>query len=161
VGEHVGRGRRVVCRTQRGLEVGVVLREPDANTPVGPVDGTLLRRVTPEDELLLARLERDRDQAFVDCTELLRQRQLDVTLVDVEHLFDGSTLLFYYLGEVSSQVNALTQELAERYAATVKFHEFAATLQHGCGPDCGTTAAGSCGDECSGCAVAAACRSSS
>src|SRR5262245_60813104 len=96
IGQRVARGGRVVCRTSRSLQIGVGLHEPDSNAPYVPADGALLRRVTPEDELLLARLERDRERAFADCAELLRQRQLEVTLVDVEHLFDGSTLLFYF-----------------------------------------------------------------
>jgi cell fate regulator YaaT (PSP1 superfamily) len=157
MGERVRRGGRVVCRTDRGLEVGVVLSEPEPKSSHVPADGTLLRRLTVEDELLLARLERDRERAFTDCVELLRQHELDVTLVDVEHLFDGSTLLFYFLGAVPSEVDALTGELAERYATTVRFHEFASTLEHGCGPDCGSEDAGGC-DSCQGCAVAAACR---
>jgi cell fate regulator YaaT (PSP1 superfamily) len=154
----MGRGRRVICRTARGLEVGVVLREPQADDPPGPADGTLLRHVTPEDDLLLARLHRDRELAFSECAELLCQRGLDVILVDVEHLFDGSTLLFYFLGEVSPEIDGLTGELAERYATTVKFREFATALEQGCGPDCGTGAANGCDSGCSGCAVASACR---
>jgi cell fate regulator YaaT (PSP1 superfamily) len=156
-GEVVARGVRVVCRTRRGLEIGVVMREPAADEPAGDADGTLLRRVTPEDDLLLARLERDRERAFTRCARLLDERRLGVTLVDVEHLFDGRSLYFYFLGNVTPQVDALTHELAETYETTVRFRQFADTLQHGCGPSCGTEAASGCGGGCSGCAVAGAC----
>lgn len=156
-GEVVERGKRVVCRTRRGLELGVVLQGPHELHPSSEPDGVLLRRLTPEDDLLLARLERHRERAFANCTELLRQRGLPVTLVDVEHLFDGRSLYFYFLGDVTPAVDKLTQELAETYAATVQFRQFADALQRGCGPDCGTSAAEGCGSGCSSCAVAAAC----
>jgi cell fate regulator YaaT (PSP1 superfamily) len=157
-GEVVGRGLRVVCRTPRGLEIGTVLREPSADDRRGGIDGTLLRRMTPEDELLQVRLERDRERAFARCARLLDERKLGATLVDVEHLFDGRSLFFYFLGEITEEVEALTQELAETYETTVRLRQFAHALQHGCGPGCGSdAAAGGCGTACSGCAVAGAC----
>ena len=156
-GEIVRRGHRVVCRTRRGLEIGVVLGDSGSEAPAGDPDGLLLRRVTPEDDLLLARLERDRERAFAQCTELLSQRGMAVTLVDVEHLFDGRSLFFYFLGNVTPEVDALTHELAQTYEATVQFRQFADALERGCGPDCGTESASGCGTGCASCAVASAC----
>src|SRR5437867_11011942 len=57
------RGARVVCRTARGLEVGEVLSPADAAADQ-PCDGTLLRRVTVEDDLLIVRLAKNRDEAY-------------------------------------------------------------------------------------------------
>ena len=124
-------------------------------------DGLLLRRVTVEDELLLARLDRRRDEAFQACVTLLERRGLLAVLVDVEHLFDGKSLYFYFLGEVSPEVESVTAELAAVYEAEVQFEQFAETLSEGCGPDCGTdAAAGGCGPQgCVSCAVAEACGS--
>jgi cell fate regulator YaaT (PSP1 superfamily) len=157
-GEVVERGKRVICRTRRGLELGVVLQGPKSDDAPGSADGVLLRRVTVEDDLLLARLERDRERAFAGCTRLLNQRRLPVTLVDVEHLFDGRSLFFYFLGEVTPEVEALTHELAATYETTVQFRQFADALERGCGPGCGTEASAGCGSGCSSCAVAAACQ---
>jgi cell fate regulator YaaT (PSP1 superfamily) len=152
------RGARVVCRTSRGLEVGEVLAY--ACDRRGEPDGTLLRQVTVADELLLARLQRHQQQAFRACQQLLSERGLAAVLVDVEHLFDGRSLYFYFLGEPAAELNELTAELAERYSVAVQFQRFAETLATGCGPDCGTERAGGgkCGDGgCAGCAASAAC----
>ena len=61
---HPPRGTRVVCRTRRGLEVGEVLGISGPNPRDDPVDGNLLRPITPEDDLLLERLERHREEAY-------------------------------------------------------------------------------------------------
>lgn len=159
-GEIYSRGRRVVVRTVRGLETGEVLAEPRGWQDSADADGELLRLMTTEDELLAARMHRRRDEAFDACSELLRDRGLAATLVDVEHLFDGQGLYFYFLGEVTPAVEACTSELAETYEATVKFRQFTDTLLEGCGPGCGTEAAagqGGC-SSCSTCAVATACK---
>jgi hypothetical protein len=116
--------------------------------------------VTAADELLLERLERHKQQAFQACRQLLDQRGIDAVLVDVEHLFDGRSLYFYFLGEQPPELERLTEELAEVYDAEVQFRRFARTLADGCGPDCGTERAegGGCGDGgCASCSVSSAC----
>ncbi len=154
---HHKRQTRVICRTDRGLEVGTVLAMDDsANRSDGA--GDLLRRVTPEDDLLINRIERFRDRAFEACRLLIENRGIQATLVDVEHLFDGQSVFFYFLGDVPAELESLTSELAQAYEAKVKFRKFADTLANGCGPDCGTGIG--CGSEaCQSCGVRTACKS--
>jgi cell fate regulator YaaT (PSP1 superfamily) len=154
------RGSRVVCRTSRGLEVGEVLAPAGDDGSLAGSDGSLLRGMTPEDHLLLARLERDKDEAYAACQTLLAERGVAAVLMDVEHLFDGRSLYFYFLGEVTPELEAITQELADAYETRVQFRKFADTLTAGCGPACGTEEAtgGGCGDGgCSSCSMATAC----
>ena len=150
------RGARVICRTDRGLEVGQVLAPDKRIAEVDP-DGTLLRGVTVEDELLLARLEKHRDQAYSACVETLSERQLSPILVDVEHLFDGRTVYFYFLGEITSEIEALTREWAEVYERKIQLRKFSETLVKGCGPGCGTEDASGCSSVCAGCSVGELC----
>jgi cell fate regulator YaaT (PSP1 superfamily) len=175
------RHSRVVLRTSRGLELGEVLAPPDGvddgdvvddseehalarlntgqvvESPVG--DGSILRGVTPQDDLLAARIEKHRLAAFMACERRIQQLGLPVALMDVEHLFDGRSLWFYFLGEITPEVAALTAELTELYETKVQFRRFAETLSAGCGPSCGTADAsgGGCQSCGSGCAVAGAC----
>ena len=154
------RGTQVVCRTERGLEIGSVLKPLHEADTESDCDGELLRQVTPDDRLIINRIDRFRDRAFNACQGLLAERGLQATLVDVGHLFDGQSLYFYFLGEVSEQVNQLTAELAEAYEAKVKFRKFSQTLAEGCGPECGTKEGGGCGTSgCGSCPVRTACKS--
>jgi len=157
------RHARVVLRSSRGLELGEVLSTPDASDPVADpmaeADGQILRRMTVEDNLLEARLEKHRHKAFTACSELLEQHNVDAVLMEVEHLFDGQGLYFYFLGDVPAEAEKLTGKLAETYEANVEFRQFSETLTEGCGPGCGTEAAmgqGGCAS-CTSCSVASAC----
>jgi hypothetical protein len=154
------RGQRVIVRTDRGLEVGEVLA-PTEEVHRRLADGVILRRMTVEDELLQARLCRNRDEAYAACTQRLREKGLDVLLLDVEHLFDGQSLYFYFLGPVTPEVEALSAELAEVYEAQVGYGRFVEAATAGCGPGCGTpeAAARACGSCASGCSLAGYCRS--
>jgi cell fate regulator YaaT (PSP1 superfamily) len=154
------RHTRVIVRTRRGLEIGSVLAEPDEREDARAFgDGDILRGMTVEDELLEARLEQHRHDAFEACSALLAENKLPATLVDVEHLFDGQGLFFYFLGEVPPAIESYTHRLAEAYETKVQFRKFTETLIEGCGPGCGTEEAkgqGGC-DSCVSCAVAGAC----
>ncbi len=152
------RGARVVCRTDRGLEVGEVLSSVGRGSSA--TDGSLLRAVTVEDELVLARIQQRRDTAFAACQTLLAARQIPATLIDVEHLFDGQSLFFYFLGPPSAELDILTGELAETYEARVRFREYTAAVTDGCGPGCGTEDAtgGGCGSGgCGSCSMSSYC----
>ncbi|MBX7167882.1 MAG: hypothetical protein K1X74_16230 [Pirellulales bacterium] len=160
---HYPRGSRVVLRTARGLELGEVLAPPErAADNEAPGDGVILRGVTPADDLLALRLQRNRAAAIEACEAAIRERQLPVSLVDAEPLFDGRTLVFYFLGEPSAELDQLTERLAEVYEGQVQFRRFAEAVNTGCGPGCGTTAAtggcGNCAEQ--GCTIASACAAS-
>lgn len=154
------RRSRVIVRTRRGLEIGEVLAVPDDREEMRTfADGEILRGMTVQDELLHARLEKHRQEAYAACAALLKQNGTGGVLVDVEHLFDGQGLFFYFLGDVPPALEAYTERLAEAYETKVQFRKFTETLIEGCGPGCGTEEVkgrGGC-DTCSSCAVAGAC----
>jgi cell fate regulator YaaT (PSP1 superfamily) len=154
------RRSRVVVRTKRGLEIGDVLAPPDDRDENRAfADGEILRGMTVQDDLLQARLEKHRQEAYAACAQMLSSSGNSAVLVDVEHLFDGQGLFFYFLGDVTPQLEAYTERLADTYEAKVQFRKFTETLIEGCGPGCGTDEVkgrGGC-DTCSSCAVAGAC----
>jgi cell fate regulator YaaT (PSP1 superfamily) len=151
------RASRVIVRTNRGLEIGEVLITAEEMAVRGTTDGSILRGMTVEDELLVARLEKNRQKALDACTAKLAEQGIAATLFDVEHLFDGRSLFFYFLGEITPQIEAITAELAEVYDAAAEFRKFSETLATGCGPGCGTDeGAGHAGGGCTLCATACA-----
>ena len=152
---------RVIVRTDRGLEIGEVLAdlEQSPRPHTRHLDGWILRGMTVEDQLLEARLQQNRDAAYRSCATMLADRNLPVTLMDVEHLFDGQGLYFYFLGDAAPDLDDITDELARVYESKVNFRKFTEAVTQGCGPGCGTESASgsgctSCGD---GCALADAC----
>lgn len=159
------RDAHVICRTSRGLEQGRVMCDLDSVSDdmqrawQDEPAGNLLRKVTPDDLRILERLERYRDRAFEACQRLIRERELPGVLVDVEHLFDGQSVFFYFLGEVDPRLEQLTEELGETYQRRVRFRKFAQALAEGCGPDCGTSSKGCGSGGCGSCALSGACGS--
>ncbi len=154
---HFRRGTRVICRSDRGLEIGTVLTASRETTSMRKHDGTILRKAAVEDELLWTRIEKNRSSAYQECQRLLDERDVAAALIDIELLFDGRSIYFYFLGTVTPEVEQLTAELAQVYEARVQLRQFTDALTQGCGPGCGTEEAAGCGAGCGSCAIAGAC----
>ncbi|MGY8768409.1 MAG: PSP1 C-terminal domain-containing protein [Pirellulales bacterium] len=154
------RGMQVICRTSRGTEIGNVL-SPVNQSREGESDRSILRGVTVEDHLLISRLDKNKQEAFAACQTELVNRKLEATLIETEQLFDGQSIYFYFLGEVSAEVEQVTQELAKTYDSVAGISQFSDILATGCGPDCGTEDGSGCGDSCISCSISSACKTSS
>ena len=104
--ENYRRGERVVCRTARGIEVGVTLgpAELPGDVTEDMADGRLLRKMTAEDELLWGHLQQLGSDAHRSCIEWLDAQGVAATLVEVEPLLDGRTLYFHFLSDVAPEV---------------------------------------------------------
>lgn len=151
------RGSRVVLRTRRGLEVGDVLSPIEQAS--GYADGVLLRGVTVEDDLLLARLDRKKAEALDVCQQWLERQGMPAVLLDAEPMLDGSRVFFHFLGEVPEGFDALSDALTDEFRQATGIDKFTETLEHGCGPGCGTDDAenGCKTGSCNTCAVLHAC----
>lgn len=176
--EALQRGQRVVCRTLRGIEVGQVLcptamanrfLSPGALTSEGQqpdedwFDGRILRRMTPEDELLWGHLQQLAGATLDECESWLQQSSRAVTLLEVEPLLDGKTLYFHFLEQVDRDLELQLDVFVQVYERKVRESQFARLLEHGCGPGCGTSqAVNGCGSRggCSVCKIANACKAS-
>lgn len=150
-------GRRVIARTTRGVELACVVgpcRTPSAT----PLSTQVLRPTTDEDELLIRRLDRHKRRAVESCRAALRDAGSPVTLLDVDQLFDGGTLVMHFLGEVDQRAREITAAVASQYESVVQTRHFAKLISDGCGPDCGTEQGGGCSGGCGSCATGCAVR---
>lgn len=119
-------GTRVVCRTPRGLEVGEVLCAATESTLAhlhDPQLGAILREVTPHDENELAHLEQLNAHEFTTCQQNIDALDLQMQLVDVEHLFGGERIVVYYLAEKRVDFRQLVRQLASQFQTRVEMRQ--------------------------------------
>jgi cell fate regulator YaaT (PSP1 superfamily) len=152
-------GRRVIARTTRGVELGHVVG-PCRTHGKAQLVTQVLRPTTQEDELLIRRLDRHKRRAVQSCRAALRDAGSPVTLLDVDQLFDGGTLVMHFLGDVDQQAREITDAVASQYESIVQTRHFAKLISDGCGPDCGTKLGGGCSGSCGSCAVGCSVRAS-
>jgi cell fate regulator YaaT (PSP1 superfamily) len=121
------RGGQVIVRSDRGLEAGEVLCPATDRTRefLGATEakGHILRETTDQDRQKIDELRLQERDEFRGCQELIAQRKLPMQLVDVEHLFGGERLLFYYLSESRVDFRDLVKALAGRFRVRIEMRQ--------------------------------------
>jgi hypothetical protein len=159
----LSRGERVVVRTSRGLELGVVLcraRGGHSRALEHIPAGQLLRRVTGEDEQTIARSQALAQLVFSDSRRLCAELDLPLEILDVEVLADCSKAILHYLNSTACNAEPMLAALARNHGISVLLENLTMPAvvdasDGGCGkPDCGRGEGGcsSCGSGgCSSC----------
>jgi cell fate regulator YaaT (PSP1 superfamily) len=120
------RGSDVIVRTDRGQEVGHVLCPTDPRAVqllVDPTHGQILRPLTDEDRQRIERLKERQRTDFEVGARLVGQRRLQMELVDVEHLFGGERIVFYFLAEKRVDFRELVKDLARELQTRIELRQ--------------------------------------
>jgi cell fate regulator YaaT (PSP1 superfamily) len=124
--QEYARGFEVVVRTQRGLELGQVLcpSDPRAMELISePTSGRILRPLNERDQAERSRLQEQEQEEMRTCKEMVAARRLQMELVDVEHLFGGERIIFYFLAEKRVDFRELVKDLARQYHTRIEMRQ--------------------------------------
>src|SRR5437660_1615338 len=116
----------VVVRTERGLELGQVLCEAAPRAVqmlVEPTKGRVVRPLTGEDRAERDRLCAAEEGELETCGRFVAERRLQMELVDVEHLFGGERIIFYFLAEKRVDFRDLVKDLARQYQTRIEMRQ--------------------------------------
>lgn len=120
------RGSDVVVRTDRGHEVGQVLC-PSVPLAVAqlvePTHGQIIRELSREDRERLERLREQQRTDYEAGARLIGARRLQMELVDVERLFGGERIIFYFLAEKRVDFRELVKDLARELQARIELRQ--------------------------------------
>jgi cell fate regulator YaaT (PSP1 superfamily) len=120
------RGQRVVVRSERGQEIGDVLCEASPRAVellTEPTHGQILRPLSLEDEQRAEQSRQRQNRAFDACRALIAERKLQMELVDVEQLFGGERLVFYFLAEKRVDFRELVKDLAREFQTRIEMRQ--------------------------------------
>ena len=121
----VDRGDRVLAETGQGLGIATVMNIVDRLPEDLPPDGVrdVLRKVTDEDQIVAEENDTLTYSAHKFCESRIRERQLDMKLVDVEVLFDRSKLVFYFTAPTRIDFRELVKDLVREYHTRIELRQ--------------------------------------
>jgi cell fate regulator YaaT (PSP1 superfamily) len=142
----IPRGVKVVIRSERGVELGEVIAPICAecdrlhltsdqlrqfirdNGPDYPFrrDGRVLRLANPQDVIDYRHLEQSAREAAAYCRQVIRDLNLDMRLVAVEHLLGGERLVFFFAAEHRVDFRELVRMLASQYRTRIEMRQVGA-----------------------------------
>jgi cell fate regulator YaaT (PSP1 superfamily) len=121
------RSAQVIVRSHRGTEWGEVLCEANDRTRdyLGKSDpsGKIIRSATGDDDRALAELWGREQEIFSECRAMIAERHMQMQLVDVEQLFGGEKIVFYYLAESRVDFRELVKALAKRFQTRIEMRQ--------------------------------------
>jgi cell fate regulator YaaT (PSP1 superfamily) len=120
------RGTAVIVHTERGQETGEVLCDATARAIElisEPTRGQILRSMTADDVRTLDRLREASKREFDTCQRFIEQRKLPMALVDVEHLFGGERIVFYFLADKRVDFRELVKDLAREFHTRIEMRQ--------------------------------------
>lgn len=120
-------GDLAVVQTESGPALGTVVRSVPAvaerRLPAPDSPKRVLRKATPHDLVVRLKHRHREEEAFRVCTMKIRERGLPMKLTRVEHLFDGSKLIFYYTAEGRIDFRELVRELASEFHIRIEMRQ--------------------------------------
>jgi cell fate regulator YaaT (PSP1 superfamily) len=120
------RGDQVVARTNRGLESGEVLCEATDEAVGQLVDakqGQILRRMSGDDVRDLRKMFEQERREYEVCDREIKSLNLEMKLVDVEHLYGGERVVVYYLAEGRIDFRELVKTLANEFQTRIEMRQ--------------------------------------
>ncbi len=118
-------GDRVIVETERGKSIGTVVVAPrefaDADIPEGLKN--IQRRAHQEDLEAAARNAAKEKEAFDFCLAKIKERGMEMKLVRVEYLFDGSKAVFYFTADGRVDFRELVKDLAHQFHTRIEMRQ--------------------------------------
>ena len=118
-------GDSVILETDRGTEIGIVTKPPH-EIPNSEVRGPLkpITRVATAEDLARAEELGVQERAAIPVVrELIAQHKLDMKPIEVEYLFDGDKVVFYFVAEERVDFRELVKDLASRFRARIDMRQ--------------------------------------
>lgn len=117
-------GDRVVVRTLRGVETGVVISEQGERPSDPDTVGEILRQMTPDDQSKLDEIPGlVKGREFFFCREQIERLELPMKLIGVEHLFGGGKLIFYFVADGRVDFRELVRILASEFRTRIEMKQ--------------------------------------
>jgi cell fate regulator YaaT (PSP1 superfamily) len=135
-------GDEVIVPTEKGIDYGTVVEAPrelpDDKKPEGLK--RVVRRATDRDRQQQQRNQARREEAYRKCEELIARHGLPMRLVDVDYVFDGNSITFYFTSEGRVDFRNLVRDLASSLRTRIELRQIGvrdeAKIVGGLGP-CG------------------------
>ena len=121
----VKNGDNVIVETARGLEFGTICRERtsvDESELVAPLK-SIIRIATDEDRQKHEQNLAKKDEALRICQEKIEAHGLEMKLIDVEHTFDNSKVVFYFTADGRVDFRELVKDLASVFRMRIELRQ--------------------------------------
>ncbi|MDD2558021.1 MAG: regulatory iron-sulfur-containing complex subunit RicT [Desulfuromonadaceae bacterium] len=117
---------QVVVETSRGRALGIIVRAPRSIVDIGKRQLELKKvlRLATEADINMTRISRAKEvEAFDFCVDRIKKRNLPMSLVKADYMFDGSKILFHFTAENRIDFRELVKDLAHHFHTRIEMRQ--------------------------------------
>ena len=139
--------KKVIIKTERGLEIGEIVGTNgcyshgnfkcnfesleeyyELNQPEYPIGegGKFVRYATEQDLNEARHVRESAGEELVICRKYVRQLNLNMKVIEFEHIFGGERIVFYFLSEGRIDFRDLVKELAREFQTRIEMRQIGA-----------------------------------
>jgi cell fate regulator YaaT (PSP1 superfamily) len=122
----VNRNDRVVVKTERGIELADVLCQSNPRVfaqIAEPFNGEIVRVMTDDDRAKETSLIAQTKAEFETARRLVDEHRLAMQLIDIEHLFGGDRIVFYFLADKRVDFRELVRAMAREFSTRIELRQ--------------------------------------
>lgn len=125
---HLRIGDRCIVSTDRGVELGLVLRTSSAEKfDLSESKFYKVLRKATERDLYLYEKKKDREvSTYQLCKKLIKVQDLPMKLSEVEHIFDGSRVICYFTANQRVDFRNLVKKLSRQLRTRIEMRQIGA-----------------------------------
>ncbi|MBE6853253.1 MAG: stage 0 sporulation protein [Ruminococcus sp.] len=118
-------GDKAIVETVRGVECGevVIANRMIEKSSITSELKEVIRLATPEDLEIVKKNQKKQKDAFEICQQKIKNRGLDMNLIDVEFTFDNNKILFYFTAETRVDFRELVKDLAAVFRTRIELRQ--------------------------------------
>lgn len=118
-------GDQVIVETERGRSLGTIVTSPrPVSAKEAPPKLKPIMRLATESDLQMATSNQERgDEALRYCRQRVQERGMEMKLVQAEHLFDGSKIIFYFTADGRVDFRDLVRDLAQHFRTRIEMRQ--------------------------------------
>lgn len=118
-------GDQVIVETERGRSIATVIVPPvELDAPnLQETMKKVMRMANPDDVAALARIRAKEAEAFTFCQGKIAERSMEMKLVKVEYLFDGSKAIFFFTADGRVDFRELVKDLAHQFHTRIEMRQ--------------------------------------
>ncbi len=124
-------GEQVIVKTERGMEIGTIISLPSEmkKEDLPKNIAAIVRKAGEVDFEQEERRRQTETEGFNFCKNKIIQHRLAMKLVDVECLFDGSKIIFYFTAKERVDFRRLLKELISRFHTGIEIQQIGARTE--------------------------------
>lgn len=118
-------GDKVIVETERGKSIGQVVAGPiEVDDSLLPEGTKPVQRMAEQSDLAIQAANSLKErEAHKFCLSRIKERSMDMKLVKVEYLFDGSKAIFYFTADGRVDFRELVKDLAHAFHTRIEMRQ--------------------------------------